>query len=64
MKLHIHPPPRSFPAVKAVWCLSRHRDLSVGHQLVLEEDFQGGKNVSVPGGGTGLKSHLESVEQC
>lgn len=41
----------------------RCRDSSVCHQLALEEDLHEAKNVSVPRGGTGLKSHLQFVER-
>lgn len=47
------------------WCPGscRCQDSSICHQLLLEEDMQETKNVSAPGGGTGLKSHLEFAEQ-
>lgn len=49
----------------SAWCPGRRRcrDSSICHQLLLEEDMQETKNVSAPGGGTGLESHLEFAEQ-
>lgn len=49
----------------SVWHPGRNRcrDCSICHQLLLEEDMQETKNVSAPGGETGLKSHLEFAEQ-
>lgn len=41
----------------SAWCPRRRRcrDSSICHQLVLEEDLHETRNVSVPGGETGLK---------